>query len=218
MKLLLIPALLVMGLAGCATATDLPANYTLDAERQEGIVFVSLTLGGKVIDRVESFSYRIREVPPSGTSFVTVTHQYDSPRQHARSIWDAEKDRPFARDIVIKGINGGEPLDIREDGKPKGRLATLRLVPGEYEIHSWRLREAAPGGSKEYLPPSDFSYRFRVESGKATYLGRIGLELSDRKTERLVIENRLADDMPLMARKIPSLRAAEVVAAVGRIY
>lgn len=218
MKQLLIPTLLAIGLAGCASAPELPANYTLDAGRQEGIAIISLTLSGKPIDRVESFAYRLREVPPRDSSYATVTRHYDSPRQHARSIWEADKDRPFARDIVVKGLNSSESLDIREDDKPAGRLTTLRLAPGDYEIHSWRLREPATGGTTEYAPPHDFSYRFSVKPGKATYLGRIHLELSDRGTERLAIENRLADDMPLLAQKLPNLNAAEVVTEVGRIY
>ncbi len=217
MKSRLIPALMALGLVACSTAPELPAGYAVNEARQEGIAIVSLTLSGKSLSQVESFAYRLREVPPRDSNYATVTRHYDSPRQHARSIWEADKDRPFARDIVVKGLDSSEPLDIQEAGKPIGRVATLRLVPGEYEIHAWRLRESAPGGSTEYAPPRDFSYRFSVEPGRATYLGRIDLKLSDRRTERLAIENRLADDMPLLARKIPNLGAAEVVAAVGRI-
>jgi hypothetical protein len=208
---------LALGLAGCAAAPDLPADYALDAAREEGVVIVSMTLSGKPLDRMQSFTYRIREVPPRGTAFPAVTYRYDSPRQHARSVLDADKAHPRTREIVVKGLNSSESLDILEAGKPAGRLVTLRLAPGEYEIHTWRLREPGSGKTKEYAPPRDFSYRFIVKPGEAVYLGRLDLRFGERDTLRIAVENRRAEDLALLEKKHPALAAGKIISAVGAL-
>lgn len=217
MKALLIPALLALGLAGCAAAPDLPANYALNEARQEGVAIVSLTLDGKSLDQVESFAYRLREVTPHGTAYASVTHRHDSPRQHARALWEADKDRPFAQDIVVKGLDGGRPLDIRDSGQPVGRVAALRLAPGEYEIHAWPLREPARGGTTEYAPPRDFSYRFSIKPGEAIYLGRIELDFTKRNAQRITVTDRRTEDLALLGKTHAALTAGRIVPAVGSL-
>ena len=217
MKKQLIAASLILGLAGCAATPDLPAGYTPNEARQEGVAIVSLTLGGKPLNRMESFIYRLRAVPPRDTAHAAVTHYYDSPRQHARSIWASDQDRPFTRAIVVKGLDNSEPLDIRASGEPAGRVAILRLTPGEYEIHTWRLREPVTGGTAEYAPPRDFSYRFNIKAGEAVYLGRLDLRFDGHNIQRLALEDRRAEDIALVGRKHPALSADKIVSAVGAL-
>ena len=217
MNKLLLFALFVAGLAGCAASPDLPATYTLDAKRQEGLVIVSMTLSGKSLEKVSDYEYQIREVLPHGDSYAIVSQHYASARQHARSVKDDGKDRPPAYSVVVKGLNNADVLDIQDTGKAKGRLATVRLSPGDYEIHTWQVREPSPYGETEYRPAREFAYRFSIKSGEATYIGRLNLHLGQGNTERLAIEDRQAQDMNLLGRKYPGLRAAKITAAVGTL-
>lgn len=73
MNKMLLPTLLVVGLAGCAASPDLPSTYVLDAKRPEGLAVVSLTLSGKPLDKVSGYEYRIREVLPRGEAYAVVT-------------------------------------------------------------------------------------------------------------------------------------------------
>ena len=217
MNKMLLPALLVVGLAGCAASPDLPSTYALDSGRQEGLAVVSLTLSGKPLDKVSDYEYRIREVLPRGEAYAIVTHHYASARQHARSVQDEGKDRPFTQSVVVKGPNNTDPLDIQGAGKATGRLAALRLPPGDYEIHAWQVREPSPYGEVEYAPAREFSYRFSIKPGEATYIGRLNLHLGASNTQRVAIEDRQAEDLSLLGRKYPALRAAKVTASVGSL-
>ncbi len=215
MKKTLLSALLVAGLTGCAAAPDLPSTYSLDPNRLEGLAIVSLTLSGKPLDKVSDYEYRIREVLPRGEAYAVVSQHYASARQHARSVQDEGKDRPVTHSVVVKGPNNIDALDIQEAGKTKGRLAALRLAPGDYEFHSWQVREPSTYGETEYKPAREFVYRFSIKPGEATYIGRLNLHLSSRNTERITVNDRQVEDMSLLGQKYPALRAAKIVAAVG---
>ncbi len=217
MNKMLLPTLLVVGLAGCAASPDLPSTYALDSKRPEGLAVVSLTLNGKPLDKVSSYAYRIREVLPRGEAYAVVTHHYASARQHARSVQDEGKDRPFTQSVVVKGPNNTDALDINDAGKATGRLAALRLSPGDYEFHAWQVREPSPYGEVEYTPSREFSYRFSIKPGEATYIGRLNLHLGASNTQRVAIEDRQAEDLSLLGRKYPALRAAKVTASVGSL-
>lgn len=207
--------LFVLGLAGCAAAPDLPDHHTRDEARQEGVAIVSLTLDGKPLTRMESFVYRLREIPPHGTAYATVTRHYDSPRQHARSLWASDQDRPFAREIIVKGPGSREPLDIRAAGQPLGRVATLRLPTGDYEIHGWRLREATAQGAVEITPPHDFSYRFSISSGEVIYLGRLNLRFEERNAQRIAVTDHRAEDLALLGIRYPALTSGKIRTALS---
>lgn len=211
----LLPALLVAGLAGCAASPDLPSTYTLDSNRAEGLAIVSLTLSGKPLEKVSDYEYQIREVLPRGEAYAVVSQHYASARQHARSVQDEGKERPFTHSVVVKGPNNIDALDIQDAGKATGRLAALRLSPGDYEFHSWQVREPSPYGETEYRPAREFVYRFSIKPGEATYIGRLNLHLGSRNTERITVNDRQVEDMSLLGQKYPALRVAKIVAAVG---
>ncbi|MBK9348961.1 MAG: hypothetical protein IPN05_01640 [Sulfuritalea sp.] len=213
----LLPALLVVGLAGCAASPDLPSTYALDSKRSEGLAIVSLTLSGKPLDKVSDYEYQVREVLPFGEAYAVVSQHYASARQHARSVQDEGKERPLTHSIVVKGPNNTDALDIQDAGKAIGRLAALRLSPGDYEFHTWQVREPSPYGETEYRPAREFIYRFSIKPGEATYVGRLNLHLGKGNTERVAIEDRQAEDLSLLGRKYPALRAAKVTASVGTL-
>ena len=213
----LLSSLLIVGLAGCATSPDLPSAYTLDPNRPEGLAIVSLTLSGKPLEKVSGYEYRIREVLPRGEAYAVVSQHYASARQHARAVQEEGKERLFAHSVVVKGPNNTDALDIQDVGKATGRLAAIRLLPGEYEFHTWQVLEPSPYGETEYRPGRDFIYRFSIKPGEATYIGRLNLHLGQGNTERIVIEDRQAEDMNLLGEKYPALRAARVTASVGTL-
>ncbi len=210
----LLSGLLVAGLTGCAASPDLPATYALDAKRQEGLVIASMTMSGKPLDKVSDYEYQIREVLPHGDSYAIVSQHYASARQHARSIQEDGKALPQAYAVVVKGVSNADVLDIQDAGKAIGRLAVIRLSPGDYEIHTWQVREPSPYGETEYRPARELAYRFSIKPGEATYIGRLNLHLSQGNTERLAIEDRQAEDMNLLGRKYPGLRAAKITVSV----
>jgi hypothetical protein len=215
---ILLPALIVIGLVGCAASPELSSTYALDSNRSEGLVVVSLTLGGKPLDKVSDFEYLIREVPPTGETYALVSHRYASARQSARSVQDDSKNQPLAYPVIVKGTNSHETLDILDAGRATGRVAVLRLPPGDYEFHTWRVREPDPYGEKEYKPANEFSYRFHVQPGEAMYIGRLNLYLGNNNAQRVAIEDRQADDLNLLAGKYSALRDARVVASIGTLH
>ena len=217
MRKTLLSALLVAGLSGCAASPDLPSTYSLDSNKPEGLAIVSLTLSGKPLDKVSGYEYRIREALPRGEAYAVVSQHYASARQHARAVQDEGKERPFTHSVVVKGPNNSDALDIQDAGKTTGRLAALRLSPGDYEFHSWQVREPSPYGETEYKPAREFVYRFSIKPGEATYIGRLNLHLGQANNQRVAIEDRQAEDMNLLGQKYPALRAARVTASVGTL-
>ncbi|CAB1369054.1 hypothetical protein [Denitratisoma oestradiolicum] len=216
-KRTLLSSLLMAGLAGCAASPDLPSAYTLDSNRPEGLAIVSLTLSGKPLEKVSGYEYRIREVLPRGEAYAVVSQHYASARQHARAVQEGGKERPFTHSVVVKGPNNTDALDIQDGGKTTGRLAAIRLLPGEYEFHTWQVREPSPYGETEYRPARDFVYRFSIKPGEATYIGRLNLYLGPGNIERIAIKDRQAEDTSLLGHKYPALRTARLTASVGTI-
>ncbi|MBI5938016.1 MAG: hypothetical protein HY850_09230 [Betaproteobacteria bacterium] len=217
MRKTLLSALLVAGLSGCAASPDLPSSYALDSNKPEGLAIASLTLSGKPLEKVSGYEYRIREALPRGEAYAVVSQHYASARQHARAVQDEGKERPFTHSVVVKGPNNSDALDIQDAGKTTGRLAALRLSPGDYEFHSWQVREPSPYGETEYKPAREFVYRFSIKPGEATYIGRLNLHLGQANNQRVAIEDRQAEDMNLLGQKYPALRAARVTASVGTL-
>jgi hypothetical protein len=216
MKLILTTVLIALGVTGCASAPDLPAKYALNADRQEGLAIVSLTLAGRPLDRFSGFEFRLREVAPPGTMFAETKDHYASSRQHARSLQAIDRNRPYSRSVVVKGVNNSETLDVVDDDA-KGRLVTLRLTPGEYELYSWRMREPNAYGEREYTPPQNFSYRFSVQPGEITYIGRLNLYFDERNASRISVKDRRIDDFKLFRMKHPALATENITSAVGKL-
>ncbi|MDP3513185.1 MAG: hypothetical protein Q8S20_10585 [Sulfuritalea sp.] len=218
MNPILFAAVLAISLAGCAATADLSPAYALHEKQPEGLAIVSLTLTGKALDKMSGFEYRIREVPPRDEEAVVATSRYASARQHARSLQDGGSRRQTDHRAIVKEANGIEPLDIRDATKTTGRLATLRLPPGDYEFHAWKASELNAYGETEYGPPRDFSYRFSIEPGVATYIGRLSLNLSERNTQRITVEDRRNDDLAILREKYPAIDIGQIVFGVGTLH
>lgn len=194
-------------LAGCASVPDLPKGYALDANGSEGLVIASATLTGKSLDQFTEMEFNIRQIPPRGDALVTKTPRFSSANQHAR--WVAAGGEPSQGkgtwSAIVKGINSAEPLDIVEGNKPSGRLMSLRLPAGEYEVYSWKAVERTTYGGMEYKPEKTFSHRFTIRSGEATYLGRIQLQLGDNDQQKVVIADQKRADLDLFRSKYPKV-------------
>jgi len=208
---------LVAGISGCASVVDLPTGYKVGEEEGEGLAIVSLTLSGKSLDELSSLEYRIREVARPSYLPVEVRMNTDTARQRAK--WVAEGgDRPkVGRKVMVAGPNSGEPLDIGSADTRRGRVAALPLPAGTYEFHAWEAREPTQYGSLEYRPRQDFSYRFVVRPGQATYIGELDLDLGEPDAYRVTVEDRSARDLSLLKKKMPAVALYDVSIEIGRV-
>jgi len=142
----LLVCLFVALLAGCATGDQAPPITTL-ASNSNGLMVVSLT--------------------------VTPT------RGHPLhwNLYDVA--RPGERVKYLVGYAGTS----REDWAPRdtfnvmgGRLVVQALPPGTYELRSWEFTEMLDQKrTMIYRPSSALPFRFRVEAGRAVYLGNLHL-------------------------------------------
>lgn len=213
----LTPVLLAAGLAGCATAPDLPPDYALDPSGPEGLAIVSLTLSGKAWDKVESFDYRIRPVAAQEEELVSARPYFSSAKQHARWLIDTNGHRAANWNVVVKAPNSDNTPDVTDHGTVHGRVASLPLPAGDYEFYAWKLREPSPYGGTEYSPKQTFSYPFSVRPGQATYIGQINLHLSERNTQRITVEDKRERDLAVLRKKHPSLGTLQMTGDIGRL-
>ncbi len=217
MNRILFPVLFVIGLAGCAATADLPPAYVLDAKRPEGLAIVSLTMTGRALDKMSGFEYRIREVPARDEESVVATNHYASARQHARSLREDSRQRETPHRAIVKDASSAEPLDIQEAGKATGRVAVIRLLPGEYEFHTWAASEPNAFGETEYGPLKDFRYRFSIKPGETAYIGRLNLNLGEQNTQKVTVEDRRNDDLATLRKKHPAINFGQIVFDVGTL-
>lgn len=199
------------GLAGCAnTKPDLPPDFVLDTNRTEGLAVVSLTLTGKPLGQVYSFEYGIRTTVPSAGAEVEQKQHFGSTRQFANWVTRGGAHRETTWSALVKG-ESPEPADILENGKAIGRVAALRLPAGEYEFHTWKIVEQNAYGEMEYGPRQTLSYQFSVQPGKATYLGRLHLQIDEGRLYNLSIEDRSDVDLTAFRNKYPSIALEDAV-------
>lgn len=217
MKRTSLSIVLALSLIGCAATSDLPADFVLDPKQPDGLAIISLTLSGEPLEKVASFEYRIRSLPPKDGEAVIDRPYFESLRQQARGMSRLNSHVDGSRRIVVKGPDSNEPLDLREDARA-GRVASLRLPVGTYEFYAWTVKDL-PGqsGGTEYGPRRPFSYRFSVKPGQATYIGQLDLHLSDGKTQKITVEDKRERDLALLEKKLPSIGATPVASEVGPV-
>lgn len=213
MKRTLVLCTLAVALSGCAAISDLPPGYTLAAQSGEGLAVVSLTLSGRELDQVSSFEYRVREAVGDATEEVSRSRYFDSARQQARWLLDKGAQGPAAKRVrlIVKDQALAEPLDIVDAGAAIGRLAVLRLPPGEYELYDWKVVMPNRYGGDVFSPKRALGHRFRIEAGHATYLGNVDLRLTGQDTYKIAVEDKATRDLALLAEKLPSVRADEIL-------
>jgi hypothetical protein len=64
------------------------------------------------------------------------------------------------------------------DDIERGELAVMTVPAGEYELHDWYIAASGWGGIRTSNRPNRVSHHFRVDPGKAVYLGHIHLDVS----------------------------------------
>lgn len=214
----LIGSMLLAGLAGCGTVRDLPSGYALDTEDTQGLAIVSLTLSGKPLAEVAGFEYRVRPAPVGVGGAVRTKPRFGSAREHAR--WAAEGGARRAAPrmtVVVKGPTSTEALDVIESGEVVGRAAALRLPAGSYEFYTWRIVRPGDYGAEELSPQHAMAYRFEVTAGRASYVGRLNLHITDRGSYQLTADDQADRDVALVAQKLPFLSAANIVHQPGEL-
>lgn len=200
-------------LSACSTSPELSPGYRLDAQASEGLAVVSLTMSGKDIEQISSLTYRVREaVADDEMEEATRRPYFQSPRQHIDWIQDkhAQDSTERFQRLVVKDYASAEPLDVVGAGRTLGRLATLRLPAGEYELYDWKLVLPNEYGGIEYGAKRNIGYRFKVQAGRATYLGNVDLRLTEQDTYKVSVESKPERDLALLAKKVPSIRADEI--------
>jgi hypothetical protein len=212
----------IAALAACSTVSDLPPGYRLDAQDRHGVAVVSLTLSGKNLSRVSSFEYRLREVVPNEAASADVarTHRFGSARQHARwlsssSAYGMAGTRAKA---IVKDQSLDEPLDVKdESGSPIGRVAALRLPPGEYELYNWKIVEPSDYGEDVLAPRQSFGVRFRVEAARAVYIGNVNLNITEDDRYAVTVGDETKRDIPLLAKRVPFVSDTGIPFRPGRV-
>ncbi|MDT3736783.1 MAG: hypothetical protein ROZ00_11195 [Denitratisoma sp.] len=212
-RVLKLCAPVLMALSGCSTLSDLPPGYRLGATDTEGLAIVSLTLSGRDIAAVSSFVYRARESAGDKMEQAIRRPYFDSPRQHARSVQNknAQDSAMTSARLIVKEPASNEPLDVIESGRAVGRVAVLRLPAGNYELYDWKLVVPNQYGGNEFRPNQALAYRFTIEAGRAIYLGNLDLHITERDAYKIVVENKAARDLPLLARKLPSISVKDMI-------
>lgn len=219
MKQILVLSTLILTLSGCGTVSDLPPGYALGAQDTEGLAIVSLTLSGKDLGQVSNFAYRVREAAVEPGDDVRRSPYFYSARQHARWLQDKDAQGPAATRVklIVKDQALAEPLDVVESGRAIGRLAALRLPAGDYELYDWKLVVPNQYGGDEFGPRRSMAYRFRIEAGRATYLGNVDLRVTDQDTYRITFEDKAKRDLALIAKRLPALRLEDVIYRPGEL-
>ncbi len=218
MRQVIVSCFLAILLSGCATVSDPPLRYGL-GNGSEGLAVVSLTLSGKDLANVSSFEYEVRDAPGQYAGEVRRRSYFASARQHARWLQDKQAQGPTDNRmrVIVKGSAVDEPLDIVESGRDVGRLATIPLPAGDYELYDWKVVVPNGYGRNEFTPRQDFSYRFRVDAGHATYLGNLNLHVTEQDRYDITVANKATRDMALLMRKVPTLRGEQIIHRVGQI-
>lgn len=221
MRQVIVSCFLAFLLSGCATVADIPPRYGLGSG-SEGLAVVSLTLSGKDLANVSSFEYEVREIRDApGQYFGEVRRRpyFTSARQHARWLQDKQARDPTDNRmrVIVKESAVGESLDIVESGRAVGRLATIPLPAGDYELYDWKVVIPNRYGRHEFTPRRAFSYRFRVDAGHATYLGNLNLHVTEQDTYDITVADEAGRDIALLMWKVPSLRGEQIIYRVGQI-
>lgn len=215
MNIRTLAALLVAGisaaLSGCAATGGPPPGFQLNAARQEGLAVVALTLSGVAMKNVSDYRIRIRPVIPVGRDGVIARRYFDSPARHAQWAATGLPDPSPAGEaaVTVKGPGADSLPAIVADGVEVGRLASLRLPPGRYEIFDWSVRMPDHYGGLEYRPERGFSYPFTIKPGQAVYAGQLNLDLTS-SSGRLAVTDERVRDLALLAKTAPELPAASV--------
>ena len=123
-------------------------------------------------------------------------------------------DRPGNFTVSYRGV-GGEPkgmvnlqtlrnpLDWRD---PRGRLVVIEMAAGSYEFYDW--------AGLQTQSVDKFSVPFRIEPGKATYLGNVHFDVYSG-IYGLRVSDRSSRDLPVLFARYPNLQKDAVEIAIA---
>ena len=126
-------------------------------------------------------NYAIDPKSPNGVVIVSLTFQgglqFQSFTLEYREVGGGETQSMHSASILAAP-------DLDSDGR-KGWLFPRELPPGEYEFYKWR----GTTGNMSYWSPREFSHRFKITPGRATYIGSLNV-LTSAATKRYEVQVR----------------------------
>lgn len=182
-------ALLLAALLGGCRAVNVASGYTLDPGKDTGVAVVSLTRAG--LPSRFNMLLKLRGVDGDYRNSVPVSDAF------ASADWRC----PF--------------FGTATEEEPCGRLAVIELRQGLYEFYSWE-GDTGTGGSVRSI--GEFSKRFRVEAGKAVYLGNVHFSVETPRwfqgTYRMRVIDMRERDLALLRQKVPTITPDRVVVSI----
>lgn len=157
---------------GCATPPTASSPTGSTVESGMGTVVARVSLEG--LKYVTAFTVVSRPAgsgakPSEGTSFIG---------------WNMGSDGWFTRSY---------------DAEEKGQMVAVQLPAGEHEFFSYFLVAQDWGGVQStYTPTQPFAFRFRVEPGKAVYVGNFHVQFLG---ERKAAVDKGESDMPMGSKR-----------------
>ncbi len=95
------------------------------------------------------------------------------------------------------------------EGPESGAVRVVHLAPGEYEVYTWEISSYGPFVASVYWPKKEFSFRFTIRPGKATYIGTYEYVPSFGNANgypfRFLVADRQARDLPIARNQEPDL-------------
>lgn len=207
-------SLAVLGLTGCAGTPDSHLSTKTDGNGEPGLAIVGMTLSGKSMNKITSFDYGIRRITAHSNDDVVTVRRYSTSTQRVRRSSTGSEPSESAWRAVVTGPGLPDSIDILNSGQLIGRLLTLNLSVGDYEIYTWRIVESGYPGEIEHGPAQNFSYRFSIKPGQAAYLGRVHLSLSDENKQTISIDDQRDTDLSAVWQRYPATSLAPVEAQI----
>lgn len=164
-----------------ACTTNVSRDYRLDPQKAEGLVVGSISYESGI-------GRFVLEAKGRGAS-----KRYDM--QFGCPVWPcmgSDNDADFSRDQAPKQRGGGFAVAMPE---------------GDYIIVGWRVEQ----GQMVSRSTQAIGIPFRVESGKALYLGNLHF---DAHWEDVRLRDRADHDLPLLQARFPALAAAPVSSTI----
>lgn len=105
--------------------------------------------------------------------------------------------------------------DFSEYGR-KGELFAIELAPGEYQVERWNVYS----GYATISPLSPISIKFKIEPGKATYIGNFTFTQTDSlgltvTGVDVTYSNKFLRDKEVLAKKYPNITTESVMLGIA---
>lgn len=200
-RIALILAVPIMILSACSTG-NIDQDFRLEGN-EDGLVIVSLSRSGL---RQFHMTLHLQGVDSHRSGYLEFKDSSDP------MAWDSP-----CRVGLSPNLLGQKDCT--------GRLAVFEMPGGEYEFHRLRA-DAVFQGSRQWNITADFSAKFRVIPGRATYLGNLHFLFPDEfnsavgiDTYRPLVRNMEERDIRLFEKHYPHISRDKVdktIVSLGR--